>query len=354
MTVPEIPTTQKVAWISNVGPNGTLDVRDGVPVPQPGENEVLVKMECTGICRSDCHNVKGQGVYTEIPGHEGVGIVVQLGTGVSQSLMGKRVGLKWLYSACNACSACKAGYHNNCPNQKNTGKSTHGTLQQYFVAHADFLTMIPDGVSSEVAAPLLCAGLSLAGAVSLCEPELSRGDWVVIVGAGGGLGHLGVAIATKSKGYKVITIDTGAEKEALCMEMGATTFVDFMKEDPVQAVKDLTDGEGAHAVICVAGSEKAYEQSPGFVRNRGLIICVGLPPASFMFPMSPGHIALRGITVKGASVGTEAQMDELLQEVAKGNILPKIEVYDFEKAGEIIEELWRYEVTGRKVVRAPV
>lgn len=294
MTVPDIPTTQKVAWISNVGPNGTLDIRSGVPVPQPGENEVLVKMECTGICRSDCHNVKGQGVYTEIPGHEGVGIVVKLGPGASESLMGKRVGLKWLYSACNACSACNAGMENNCPNQRNTGKHTHGTLQQYFVAHTGLLTIIPDGVSSEIAAPLLCAGLSLAGGVSLCEPELSRGDWVVIVGAGGGLGHLGVQIAAKSKGYRVIAIDTGAEKEKLCMEMGATVFVDYLKGDPVQTVIDLTGGEGAHAVICVAGSEKAYEQSPNFVRNRGVFVCVGLPPASFMFPMSAGQIALRG------------------------------------------------------------
>lgn len=298
MTVSELPTTQKVAWIDNVGPDGSLNIREGVKVPQPAENEVLVKMECSGICHSDVHNVKGQGVYTEIPGHEGVGIVVKLGPGASESLLGKRVGIKWLWSACNECSVCKAGLHNNCAKQLNTGRSVHGTLQQYFVAHADFVTMIPDGVSSEVAAPLLCAGLSLAGGVSKCAPETKPGDWVAIVGAGGGLGHMGVQIAAKSKGYKVIAIDTGAAKEKLCMEIGATAFVDFAKEDPVKAVKALTDGEGAHAVIVCAESQKAYEQAPNLVRNNGVLVCVGLPPASFMFPMSPIHIANRGMSIR--------------------------------------------------------
>lgn len=297
MTVTEIPSTQTVAWIPEPGPDCKLVIRNDVKVQPPGKNEVLVKLECSGICHSDVHNVKGQGIYTEIPGHEAVGTVVKLGPGASESLLKKRVGVKWLWSACNQCSACKAGLHNNCPNQKNTGRSVWGTLQQYFIAHADFLTMIPDGLKSEVAAPLLCAGLSLAGAVSKCEPEVKPGEWVAIVGAGGGLGHIGVQIAAKTKGYKVIAIDSGAEKEKLCKEMGATAFIDFAKEDVVKSVKALTDGEGAHAVICVVGSEKAYEQAPSLVRNNGVIVCVGLPPSSFMFPMSPIHIANKGMLI---------------------------------------------------------
>lgn len=156
--------------------------------------------------------------------------------------------------------------------------------------------MIPDGVPSEVAAPLLCAGLSLAGAVSLCEPEVKKGEWVAIVGAGGGLGHIGVQIAARVKGYRVIGIDSGEEKKGLCKEMGAEAFVDYAKENVVDAVRQLTGGEGAHAVICVAGSEKAYEQAPQLVRNCGVVVCVGLPPDTFMFPMSPIHIANRGLS----------------------------------------------------------
>ncbi|KAF2746269.1 alcohol dehydrogenase [Sporormia fimetaria CBS 119925] len=353
MTIPELPSTQKVAWIQSPGPNGHLVIRDNIEVQQPANNEILVKMECSGICHSDCHNVLGLGIFTDIPGHEGVGTVVKLGPGSPASLLGKRVGIKWLWSACGKCIACASGRVNNCGNQLNTGRSVRGTLQQYVLAHSQFVTLIPEGVKSEVAAPLLCAGLSLAGAVSKCEPELKKGDWVVIVGAGGGLGHVGVQIAAKTKGYKVIAIDTGAEKEKLCKEMGATAFVDYAKEDVIESIRALTEGEGAHAVICVAGSERAYEQAPSLIRNNGVFVIVGLPPRSFMFPMSPIDIANRGLIIKGSSTGTSEQMDELLQHALEGKITPKIEVYDFEESPKIIQELMRYEVSGRKVVRAP-
>jgi propanol-preferring alcohol dehydrogenase len=306
MATESIPTKQTVGWIENPSPGCVLQIRDDVEVKQPAENEVLVKLECSGICHSDCHNLEQAGVYTEIPGHEGVGKVVKLGSGASQDLLGKRVGIKWLWSACNECMSCKMGKINHCGKQKNTGRSVWGTLQQYVVAHADFVTMIPDGVKSEVAAPLLCAGLSLAGAVSKLEPEVRPGDFVAIIGAGGGLGHVGVQIAT-IKGYKVIAIDSGAEKEKLSKEMGAVAFVDYMKQDPVKAVRDLTDGEGAHGVICVAGSEKAYQQAPDLARNSGVFVCVGLPPPTFMFPMSPIHIANRGMPEcsLNARIGTD-------------------------------------------------
>lgn len=348
-----IPSTQTVAWIEDPGPNGKLTIRSDKPVQEPSHNEVLVKLQHSGICHSDCHNVLGRGKYTEIPGHEGVGEVVKLGPGAKDELMGKRVGIKWLYSSCKECSACKRGNINNCAKQSNTGRTTLGTLQQFVVAHADFVTLIPDGVKSEVAAPLLCAGLSLAGAVSKLQPEVQPGEFVVIVGAGGGLGHVGVQIAT-IKGYKVIAIDSGAEKEQLTKEMGAAHFIDFAKQDVIQTVKDLTDGEGAHGLICVAGSERAYEQATELVRSNGVFVCVGLPPVDYMFPMSPIHIANRGLVIRGSSTGTAAQMDELLQLAKEGKITPKIEVFDFEDSPKIIEELNKYEVTGRKVVRAPV
>lgn len=294
MAEAQIPTSQTVAWIDNPSPTCVLQIRNDASVQQPGPNEVLVKLEYSGICHSDCMNVEGRGKYTEIPGHEGVGHVVQLGPDVDQTLLGERVGVKWLWSACGECTSCAKGKENHCGKQKNTGRSVLGTLQQYFVAHADFLTRIPEGVKSEVAAPLLCAGLSLAGAVSKLLPEVQPGEYVAIVGAGGGLGHIGVQIAS-IKGYKVIAIDSGADKEQLTKEMGAVAFVDYAKQDVVQAVKDLTQGEGAHGVICVAGSERAYQQAPELVRNSGVFVCVGLPPDTFMFPMSPIHIANRGM-----------------------------------------------------------
>ncbi|KNG45525.1 alcohol dehydrogenase [Stemphylium lycopersici] len=237
-----IPTTQTAGWIQDPGPDCVLQIRNDVAVQTPSTGELLVKLEYSGICHSDCHNLASPGKYTEVPGHEGVGTVVSLGPNVSSELLGKRVGIKWLWNACKQCSSCKQGKENHCGKQKNTGRSVWGTLQQYVVADADFVTRIPEGVKSEIAAPLLCAGLSLAGAVSKLEPELNKGDYVAIIGAGGGLGHIGVQIAS-IKGYRVIAIDSGPDKEKLTKEMGAVAFVDYAKQDTVKAVKDLTDGE---------------------------------------------------------------------------------------------------------------
>jgi len=347
-----IPKTQTAGWIQDPGPDCVLQIRNDVQVQTPSTGELLVKLEYSGICHSDCHNLVSPGKYTEVPGHEGVGTVVSLGQGVSEDLLGRRVGIKWLWNACKECSSCKQGKENHCAKQKNTGRSVWGTLQQYVVADAKFVTKIPEGVKSEIAAPLLCAGLSLAGAVSKLTPEVNSGDFVAIIGAGGGLGHIGVQIAT-IKGYKVIAIDSGAEKEKLTKEMGAVAFVDYAKQDVLQAVRDLTNGEGAHGVICVAGSERAYQQAPALARNSGVFVCVGLPPDTFMFPMSPIHIANRGLVIRGSSTGSAKQMDELLQMALEGKITPKVEVYDFADSPKILQELQRYEVTGRKVVRAP-
>jgi alcohol dehydrogenase, propanol-preferring len=252
----------------------------------------------TSLCsHSDVRALIGWGVYKPIPGHEGVGKIVALGPDqpTSRSLkIGQRVGVKWLYSACGTCSVCKQGFPNNCSSQLNTGRSVPGTLQQYCIADARYVSLIPDKVSSEVAAPLLCAGLSMAGAISRLEPELKEGDWLVLPGAGGGLGHLGLQIAARIKGYKVIAIDTGDGKATLCKELGATAFIDFQKEDAQKKVQELTGGEGAHGIVVVPGSEKAYELAPRLIRNRAVMVCVGLPRADFHIPISPIECANRG------------------------------------------------------------
>lgn len=243
---------------------------------------------------SDVRNVIGWGTYTSIPGHEGIGRVVAVGPSVSTSLLNTRVGIKWLYSACSSCSVCRSGYHNNCSKQTNSGRQVTGTLQEYMIADAKFASRIPEELASEIAAPLLCAGLSMAGAVDKFDGELKKGDWVVVPGAGGGLGHIGVQIAARVKGYKVIAIDTGDEKRALCGTLGAEEFIDFAKEDVESKVKELTDGEGAHGIVIVPGSEKAYELAPKLIRNRGVLVCVGLPKDGYHIPIQPIECANRG------------------------------------------------------------
>jgi propanol-preferring alcohol dehydrogenase len=183
-------------------------------------------------------------------------------------------------------------------------------LQQYVVADARFLTKIPEGLDDVVAAPLLCAGLTMAGAISKLdcsvflhdaekeEEEEEEGLWVVISGSGGGLGHIGVQIASRIKGYRVIAIDSGDDKRQLSLDCGAEAFIDFRTEKDVAArVRELTGGEGAHATIVVPGTKAAFEMAPLVVRNMGVIVCVGLPRNDVELPISATMCAARGESI---------------------------------------------------------
>ncbi|KAI0130351.1 chaperonin 10-like protein [Xylariales sp. AK1849] len=348
----QIPKIQQAALIENPGPKGQVVIHDDVPVSEPGPNEVLVKLAFTGICGSEVRALLGWSSYTPIVGHEGVGTIVKAGADVVEPMLGQRVGVKWLYSACASCSICERGLHNNCPNQLNTGRNVTGTLQQYVVADARYVTRIPGDLASEVAAPLLCAGLTMMGALSKLHDHLVAGDWVVISGSGGGLGHIGVQIASRIKGFRVIAVDSGETKRDLSLKSGACEFVDFAAEDVRKRVKELT-GEGAHAILVVSGAENALRAAPDLVRNTGTIICIGLPPNDFHLPISASLCSARAITITGVATGTEVQMEELLRYAVTGKIDPSIEIKEFSDIPDIFRQLTNDGITGRVVVRIP-
>ncbi|KAL2845279.1 chaperonin 10-like protein [Aspergillus pseudoustus] len=347
-----IPNIQQAVEVVNPGDNFKIVIRDDVPVQEPGESEVLVKLNCTGLCHSEVRAVLGWSTYCSIIGHEGVGTVVKTGADVPSSMLGDRVGVKWLYSACNECSVCKKGYQHNCPKQVNTSRHVPGTLQQYVLADTRFLTRIPDGVPDEVAAPLLCAGLTMAGALAKLDNVLKAGDWVVISGSGGGLGHIGVQIAARVKKLRVIAVDAGNEKKQLSLNSGAEVFIDYRSENVPARVHEIS-GEGAHATIVVPGTRQAFATAPHLVRNMGMIVCVGLPPNEMDLPMSATSCAARGLSIIGSSVGTEDQMAELLQQAAEGLITPSIQTFEFSQTPALIDGLKDDTITGRAVVMIP-
>ncbi|BEJ16959.1 hypothetical protein CspHIS471_0603600 [Cutaneotrichosporon sp. HIS471] len=345
--MPGIPSTQTIAEIVNPGPNARMAIRHDAPVGIPGPDEVLLKLECTGVCHSDIRAYLGWGPYNAIVGHEGVGVVV---APPNHELFGARVGIKWLHNACGHCSLCRKGRPNNCASQTNTGKHVPGTLAQYVVATAAHVSRIPERLKSEVAAPLLCAGLTMAGALNPLK-ELERGDWMVISGSGGGLGHVGVQLAA-AKGLRVIAVDEGESKKELSLQSGAEVFLDYKTQDVAEEVKRIT-GEGAHAAIVVPGEAAAFQAAPPLVRNGGVIVCVGLPPNDFTLPIGASILSARALTVTGVSVGTEREMDELLDLAAQGGVTARVEVVDFEHIGEVMERLKNDQITGRVVVRLP-
>lgn len=223
-----------------------------------------------------------------------------------------------------------------------------GTFQQYMVSPIQHLTEIPEHMEGSIVAPLLCAGLTIYSAIT--KANLRQGDWLVLAGAGGGLGHLGVQIA-KRKGYRVIAIDTGSDKRQLCLAFGATEFLDYKTDDIEKSVKHLTSGYGAHALICTAGSFGAYQQGLSLLRNLGTLVCVGLVDKHL--PISPLGVVIRGLRIIGSSVGTAAEMQEMLDMALAGDVIPTVEVFDFEAVDEVLQKLAKSQIAGRVVLEIP-
>lgn len=170
-------------------------------------------------------------------------------------------------------------------------------MQQYAVANANYLMPIPDKLPSFHAAPFLCGGITMVGALSLCDGALEDGDTLVISGSGGGLGHLGLQIASNPKNHKrlnVIAIDTGSAKQNPSVELGAAAFIDFKTEDVVKKVMELANGKGADAAIVIPEANEAFDQALKYLRFAGTMICVGITKMDYRFPISPTDLEHRG------------------------------------------------------------
>ncbi|KAL2815706.1 hypothetical protein BJX63DRAFT_156521 [Aspergillus granulosus] len=349
----QIPLTQIAAVIPSTGAtlDTRLEIKNDRPIPSPAEGELLVKLEFSGVCHSDVHSVRGETpMLTDVAGHEGVGRVVQVGEGVDGEIwIGKRVGIRWLYSSCLECEICERN-NTACPYQKNAGANVPGTFQQYIVSPAAHVTKIPAQLPPDEAAPLLCAGIAMYS--SIMKTKTRPGDWIVLPGAGGGLGHMGVQIAVK-KGLKVIAIDTGDKKRELCLNLGATTFLDYKHDDVESAVKQLTSGLGAHAVICTANGEAAYEQSLRLLRRLGVLVCVGIPNVPFKLPATPFDMIVKGLTIVGNSAGTAQEMNELMEMALVGDVRAHIQCFEFDQIDDVVQRLGKSEIDGRAVMRIP-
>ncbi|EAL93391.1 hypothetical protein V6000_000737 [Aspergillus fumigatus] len=348
-----LPQTQIAAVVS--GPRKSSSARVEItserPVPSPKQGEVLIKLEYSGVCHSDVHSIRGDTLMlTDVAGHEGVGKVIQVGSNVDEQVwMDKRVGIRWLYSSCLKCEICAIN-HTACPYQKNAGANVPGTFQQFIVSPAEHVTIIPPELDPDTAAPLLCAGIAMYS--SIMKTKTRPGDWIAILGAGGGLGHMGIQIAVK-KGLKVIAIDSGDKKRELCLSLGATDYFDYKKDDIAVSVTSVTRGLGAHAVICTANSESAYIHSMQMLRRLGVLVCVGIPNEPFRLPSTPLDMIVKGLTIVGNSAGTAKEMEELLSMAVAGDVKAHIECFDFSCINDVLQRLERAEIDGRAVLKIP-
>jgi propanol-preferring alcohol dehydrogenase len=323
-----------------------LEIKE-VERPKLEEGEVLVKIEACGVCHTDLHAAHGDWPVKPklplIPGHEGVGIVVEVAKGVKSIKVGDRVGIPWLYSACGECEYCLTGQETLCPHQLNGGYSVDGGYAEYCKAPADYVAKIPDNLDPVEVAPILCAGVTTYKALKVSGAR--PGEWVAIYGIGG-LGHIALQYA-KAMGLNVVAVDISDEKSKLAKDLGADIAINGLKEDPVKAIHDQVGG--VHAAISVAVNKKAFEQAYQSVKRGGTLVVVGLPNADLPIPIF--DTVLNGVSVKGSIVGTRKDMQEALDFAARGKVRPIVETAELEEINEVFERMEKGKINGRIVLK---
>lgn len=282
-------------------------------------------------------------------GHEGVGRIVGLGPGVRNPIQkGLLVGIRFLSRVCHECTYCLAGEEQYCARSTNHLHHEDGSFQEYCVLDAGYLTLLPKDGDASVLGPVLCAGVTAYKAV--LNANLKAGQFLVVLGAGGGLGHFAVQYG-RALGARVIAVDSGDAKRSLMESYGVEAYVDFAKtSDVVQEVRHIT-GEGAHAAVCTAGTAKAYATAADMLRAGGRLSCVGIPAGEAFLQTPVAGIVIKGLTITGNLIGNLQETLEAVQMVQDGIIKPEIKVRKFADLPKVYEELATGDVSGRIVLK---
>jgi propanol-preferring alcohol dehydrogenase len=338
-----LPKKMKAAVLHAFGSPLTIEE---MPVKEPGENQILIKVITSGVCHTDLHACEGDWPVKPkvplIPGHEAIGYVVALGHGVTNVKEGDIVGAPWLHSACGCCEFCITGWETLCETQQNGGYSVDGGYAEYVIADARYVAHFPPNINFLEMAPIICAGVTVYK--GLKETDTKPGEWVAISGIGG-LGHLAVQYA-KAMGLHVAAIDVSDEKLKLAKSLGAELTVNAREQDPGAYLKKETGG--MHGVLVTAPSQIAFKQGISALRRKGTISLNGLPAGSFDLPIF--ETVLNRYTVRGSIVGTRKDMQEAIAFAVDGKVKATVHAAKLEDINSVLDEMKKGKIDGRVVL----
>ncbi|MEM6161281.1 alcohol dehydrogenase AdhP [Erwinia sp. P6884] len=307
--------------------------------------EALLKMECCGVCHTDLHVKNGDfGDKTGvILGHEGIGIVKEIGPGVSALKVGDRASVAWFYKGCGHCEYCTTGNETLCRSVQNAGYSVDGGMAEECIVVADYAVKVPEGLDPAAASSVTCAGVTTYKAVKVSG--IQPGKWIAIYGLGG-LGNLALQYAKNVFNAKVIAVDINDAQLQFATEMGADLVVNSLKEDAAKVIQEKTGG--AHAAVVTAVAKAAFNSAVDAMRAGGRIVAVGLPPESMSLNIP--RLVLDGIEVVGSLVGTREDLAEAFQFAAEGKVVPKVTKRPLEEINAIFSEMLEGKIKGRMVI----
>lgn len=317
----------------------------------PRENDVLIEISHCGVCHSDIHQVRnewGNSIYPMVPGHEIVGRVKIVGSGVTKFKEGDLVGVGCMVDSCRECESCKHGEEQYCE-KGNTGTYnayerdgktiSQGGYSSQIVVDQDFVLKVSDKLPIEGVAPLLCAGITTYS--PLRHWKVGKGHKVAVLGLGG-LGHMAVKFAS-SFGAEVTMLSTSASKEKDAKRLGAHHFALTKDRDQVKALSNKFD-----FIINTVSAPHDYNMYLGMLKLNGVMICVGAPEVPT--PVSAFALIMGRRSVAGSLIGGIPETQEMLDYCAEHNIVSDVEVIPIDQINEAYERMLKGDVRYRFVI----
>ena len=309
-------------------------------------NEILIKIQGCGVCHSQLHGIEGDwkelGIPPQlptVPGHEIVGEVVEIGSGVTKFKVGDHAGISPLLKSCMQCQYCKEGKEQLCESSTILGESLKGGYSEYVTVTEDFATKVPKDMKPEYAAPLFCAGITAYKAVKASEP--SKGKKVGIFGIGG-VGHMAVQFA-KLEGINVVAITRNQKHLDVAKKLGASTTIRF-SEDQEQILDEIKNKVGLlDAAIVFAPADIVTDTAIKSVKKGGLIVIATIGEIS-------SFVAFEEKTIRGTLIGSRKDMEEVIRIAHENNLSVVSQVFPLEQANEVLEKLKNSEIEARAVL----
>ncbi|MGC9259506.1 MAG: alcohol dehydrogenase [Phycisphaerae bacterium] len=314
------------------------------PIPEPGVRDIRIKVKACGVCHSDMFIKEGlfPGItYPRIPGHEIIGTVDAVGVSVKTFKPGQRVGVGWHGGHCFVCDSCRRGDFIHCGQEQIAGISYDGGYADYCVVPQEAVALVPEGLDSTNAAPLMCAGVTTYNA--LRHSGARSGDVVAIQGLGG-LGHLGVQFA-RAMGFHTVAISGSNAKRELAAKLGAHDYVDTSKQSPAEA---LQKWGGAHVILATAPDSKSMQPLIAGLGIGGRLVIVGV--GTEPVPVLPLQLIGATKSISGWPAGTAMDSQDTMNFAALTGIKVMVENFPLEKAAEAYDHMIANKVRFRAVL----
>ena len=312
-----------------------------IPDPEPGPEDILVKIKVCGVCHTDLHTVEGELPEVKlpiIPGHEVVGTVEKKGENAIRFEKGDRVGVSWLYKSCGFCSFCRGGRENLCKSAQFTGYHVNGGYAQFIVVSENYAYAVPPGFTDEEAAPLLCAGI--IGYRSLRLSEVRPGQRLALYGFGASA-HVVIQIAVHW-GCQVYVFSRSKEHRDLAEKLGAIW---------TGTVKDKPPSKVDSAIIFAPAGELVID-ALGVLERGGTLALAGI----YMTPIPEIDYVkylYHGRTLRSVANATRKDGRELLKIATEIPIKTTIKAYPLEEANEVLQLLKESKIDGAAILKIP-